>query len=237
MMILPVGPCGPLVAGVGGVIGGSMARRVVRTVARVAAEAGRRQSRAMGRHRFPGPFQQLGAAMASWRRKSPKGSENEGIFGGRCACCCRAACRASPVAWRMVRRRRQPVRCSPALQVSAKSARVGSLGDVRHGLSENVVRSIRAQCEAEERKPAEDDYRMALPGPLLLIYLLQGREGGKGSPLYKDGLILPALGLHFPGNLETATQAERPIRYRLNRVAQQQLFEFDDEPADDDDDD
>lgn len=125
----------------------------------------------------------------------------------------------------------------PALQVSAKSARVGSLGDVRHGLSDNVVQSIRAQCEAEERKPAEDDYRMALTGPLLLIYLLQGREGGKDAPLYKDGLILPALGLHFPGTPETATQAERPIRYRLNRVAQQQLFEFDDEPAADDDDD
>jgi hypothetical protein len=134
---------------------------------------------------------------------------------------------------RRVRQRDAP----PALQVSAKSARVGSLGDVRHGLSETVVRSIRAQCEAEERKPAEDDYRMALPGPLLLIYLLQGREGGKGSPLYKNGLILPALGLHFPGNPETATKAERPIRYRLNRVAQQQLFEFDDEPTDDDDDD
>jgi hypothetical protein len=134
---------------------------------------------------------------------------------------------------RRIRRRDAP----PALQVSAKSARVGSLGDVRHGLSENAVRSIRARCEAEERKPAEDDYRMALPGPLLLIYLLQGREGGKGSPLYKDGLILPALGLHFPGTQETATQVERPIRYRLNRVAQQQLFEFDDEPVADDDDD
>jgi hypothetical protein len=86
---------------------------VVRAVTRVAAEAGRRQSRAMGRHHFPGLFQQLGAAAAGWRRKSPKGSENEGIFGGRCACCCRAACRASPVAWRMVRRRQQPVRCWP----------------------------------------------------------------------------------------------------------------------------
>lgn len=121
----------------------------------------------------------------------------------------------------------------PALQVSAKSAAVGGRKDVRHGLSVEAVRSI----DDRMADAAADDYRQALQGPLLLIYLLRGREGPAGTPLYKDGLILPALGLHFPGSPETAETDERPIRYRLNRIAQQQLFEFDDEPTDDDDDD
>ena len=121
----------------------------------------------------------------------------------------------------------------PALQVSAKSAAVGGRRDVRQGLSIEAVQSI----DGRIKDAAADDYRQALPGPLLLIYLFRGREGAAGTPLYKDGLILPALGLHFPGTPETATSAERPIRYRLNRVAQQQLFEFDDESVADDDDD
>lgn len=121
----------------------------------------------------------------------------------------------------------------PAIQVSARSAAVGGRRDVRHGLSVDAVRLI----DAEKDDAAAADYRQALTGPLLLIYLLQGREGGRGTPLYRDGLILPALGLHFPGTPETAGGGGRPIRYRLNRVAQQQLFEFDDEPAADDDDD
>ncbi len=121
----------------------------------------------------------------------------------------------------------------PAIQVSARSAAVGGRKDVRHGLSIEAARLV----DAEKGDAAAADYRQALPGPLLLIYLLRGREGGRGTPLYKDGLILPALGLHFPGTPETAGGGGRPIRYRLNRVAQQQLFEFDDEPMDDDDDD
>jgi hypothetical protein len=121
----------------------------------------------------------------------------------------------------------------PVIQVSARSAAVGGRKDVRHGLSVDAARLV----DAEKSDAAAVDYRQALSGPLLLIYLLRGREGGKGTPLYKDGLILPALGMHFPGTPETAGGGGRPIRYRLNRVAQQQLFEFDDEPVDDDDDD
>ena len=121
----------------------------------------------------------------------------------------------------------------PAIQVSARSAAVGGRKDVRHGLSVDAAGLV----DAEKSDAAAADYRQMLPGPLLLIYLLRGREGTKGTPLYKDGLILPALGLHFPGTPETAGGVGRPIRYRLNRVAQQQLFEFDDEPAADDDDD
>ena len=121
----------------------------------------------------------------------------------------------------------------PAIQVSAKSAAVGGRKDVRHGLSVDAVRLI----DAEKADAAAADYRQALLGPLLIVYLLRGREGGKGTPLYKDGLILPALGLHFPTSPAVAErEPERPIRYRLNRVAQQQLFEFDDELVDDDDD-
>jgi hypothetical protein len=79
-MIIPVGPCCPLVAGVGGVACGSVAGRVVRTVTRVAAEAGRRQSRAMGRHRFPGRFQKVGAVKAGWRGKIAEGTRKSGHY-------------------------------------------------------------------------------------------------------------------------------------------------------------
>jgi hypothetical protein len=87
--------------------------RVVRAVTRVAAEAGRRQSRAMGRHHFPGRFHQAGAAVACWRGNSPKGHKIRLIF--------RRSLRlllpkswmpgGPRGAWRMVRRRRQPGRC------------------------------------------------------------------------------------------------------------------------------
>ncbi len=70
-----------------------------------------------------------------------------------------------------------------------------------------------------------DKIREVLRNPLLVTYLLSGYEQRRDD-LYLGGTVLPALGLHFPGTPEAATSA-RPAIYRLNRIAQYQLFEPD----------
>ena len=118
--------------------------------------------------------------------------------------------------------------------MSGKSARVGGRSDLRHAFTADEL----AEARAGRAKVEEDEYRRIMPAPLLVIYLLYGveRVGQKSERIetpYRDGLILPALGLHFPG----AKDPDAPmnlVRYRLNRVAQKQLLPVDDEDVDDD---
>ena len=75
-----------------------------------------------------------------------------------------------------------------------------------------------------------------MPAPLLFIYLLRGVETTGKKPdvretPYRDGLVLPALGLHFPGTKDPDAPGNL-VRYRLNRVAQAELI-----PAEPDDED
>lgn len=100
-----------------------------------------------------------------------------------------------------------------SLLVSGKSARVGGRADVKHGLTDQKI----------SPKAEEDEIREVLHNPLLITYLLSGYEKKK-EERYLEGAILPALGLHFPGTPEAATSTRTAI-YRLNRVAQRQLFE------------
>jgi len=129
-----------------------------------------------------------------------------------------------------------------SIQVSGKSSRVGSRRDVLHGLTADEVKAVKEQVRQDdlEKKEGvkEDDFRAAMNAPLLVIYLLRGKEKREDLDYYLSGLVLPALALHFPG----ATDPDAPkrlIKYRLNKVAQDELFapEFDDEPVTDDDDD
>jgi hypothetical protein len=72
--------------------------------------------------------------------------------------------------------------------------------------------------------------------PLLLIYLVRGML--KDDLPFADGLVLPALALHFPGEADQEAR-KRYVRYRLNRVAQAEM-DFgigEDVPADEDIDD
>ena len=137
---------------------------------------------------------------------------------------------------------------SPFLQVSGKSARVGSVRDVRHGLSIDAVRKVEKearQAEPDLREVPEDSFRAEMQNPLLLIYLLRGTErdlvpGGVGKKAYKkrvyrDDLVLPALALHFPG-IRDPDAKKHLVKYRLNRVAQAELLPPDldePDPADD----
>ena len=101
---------------------------------------------------------------------------------------------------------------------------------------------IRARLDIGRDREAVD-YREKMQTPLLLIYLISGvirddKHDKETEKPYRLGLILPALGLHFPGK-EDASSKSRLVRYRLNRVAQAELFPVDlddDEPVADDDD-
>lgn len=129
-----------------------------------------------------------------------------------------------------VQARRRRVAVNPldgSLLVSGKSARVGGRADVRHGLK---------QEEMPPGDPAEHTLRAAMKHPLLITYLLEGYERvGRGASANKttflSGAILPALGLHFPGTPQTKVHLPT-ARYRLNRIAQRQLLDWD---VDDDD--
>ena len=108
-----------------------------------------------------------------------------------------------------------------SLLVSGKSSRVGSPRDIWHGLT------IEALQRARQANQSAGDYRAEMACPLLLIYLIVGKEvlpGGDsdGTP-YKNGLLLPALGLHFPDAADTAAPRHL-VSYRLNRVAQEELL-------------
>ena len=81
----------------------------------------------------------------------------------------------------------------------------------------------------------EDAFRASMRTPLLVVYLLRGVERErKGAPEtdYREGLVLPALGLHFPG-IRDPNAPKRYVSYRLNRVAQGEL-ELDGDDLEDD---
>lgn len=133
------------------------------------------------------------------------------------------------------RRRRVAVNTSDgSLLVSGKSARVGGRADLRHGFRRD---------ELPSRSATEDEMREVMRSPLLLTYLLRGEQQARGELAaepepYLGGAVLPALGLHFPG-VPQASGTARIARYRLNRVAQRQLFDTeigDDAVSDDADD-
>ena len=130
-----------------------------------------------------------------------------------------------------------------SLSVSGKSARVGSSPDVRHGLPPETVQRVadaERRADPDQKQVPDDAYRAAMTSPLLLIYLLEGTEhppGPKGvkRPAYRDGLVLPALGLHFPGTRDPDAP-KHLVKYRLNRVAQKELLppDIEEESAEDD---
>lgn len=124
-----------------------------------------------------------------------------------------------------------------SVMISGKRARVGGSRDVLYGLNdretEEAWKRVRDDKQDAKRIP-EDDARYVMGCPLLLIYLVRG-EVAEGGYL-DDGLILPALALHFPGE-PNPNAKKRYVRYRLNRIAQieENLGLLDDEPAIDED--
>ncbi len=123
-----------------------------------------------------------------------------------------------------------------SLQISGKGAKVGGRPDLRHAFSRSQYLQIR-------HSQNEQNYRRAMEAPLLLVFTLRGFEQHGTGPHahradYRDGLLLPALGVHFPG-AEDPDSPKNLVRYRLNTVAQRELLEDmtdeDDAPDLDDD--
>ena len=129
----------------------------------------------------------------------------------------------------------------PSLLVSGKGARVGGPEDVLYGLLPEQADAVKAAERKEKpdvKNPPEDAYRAVMQNPLLVVYLLGGIEkhGNDPETSYKQGLVLPALGLHFPGTKDP-NAPKRYVSYRLNRVAQGELeLDGDDLSSDDDED-
>jgi len=140
------------------------------------------------------------------------------------------------------KKRRVLVRQMQSLLVSGKGARVGSQADVRHGLSVKqalAVAQVQREARPDLKEVSEDVYRAEMDCPLLVIYLLRGvvrQTRGAPEADYRSGLVLPALGLHFPGTRDL-TAPKRYIRYRLNRIAQAELELDGDDLGDDADED
>ena len=126
-----------------------------------------------------------------------------------------------------------------SILVSGKKARVGGREDVLHGLTPEQVRIVREaerKANPDAKNIPEDAFRAAMSTPLLVLYLLRGVERErKGAPEidYKGGLILPALGLHFPG-IKDPNAPKRYVSYRLNRIAPAELELDGDDLGDDD---
>lgn len=137
------------------------------------------------------------------------------------------------------RRKIRVSRNTYSIMVSGKSSRVGGRRDVLHGLNSQEAQIIKEtapeDCRDEGGRVKEDCYRERMQNPLLIIYLLRGYETDDAHA-YEGGMILPALALHFPGATDPDAPKRR-IKYRLNKVAQDELFtpEFDDEPVMDED--
>jgi hypothetical protein len=115
-----------------------------------------------------------------------------------------------------------------SLLISGKSSRVGSPRDVRHGLTLEEFHRVRTEIGPDA---TGDAFRHAMSAPLLVIYLIQGlvREDPKiktNDKPYRGGLVLPALGAHFPG-VSDPDEPLRLVRYRLNRIAQDELLGMD----------
>jgi hypothetical protein len=134
------------------------------------------------------------------------------------------------------KRRVKPNSDDGSLLVSGKSARVGGKSDARHAISKEELAAL-----AENGDWTEDDLRAAMKEPMLVVFPLRGvvRSGKKPDVRvtpFRDGLVLPALGLHFPGTHDPDAP-RNVVRYRLNKVAQKELFPADDEADDEDEDD
>ncbi|SME97066.1 Z1 domain-containing protein [Tistlia consotensis] len=119
--------------------------------------------------------------------------------------------------------------------LSGNKARVGGSRDVLCGLTK--TEEAEALERARERNPTsrripEDDARFVMRNPLLIIYLVRGALSNESY--LEDGMIMPALALHFPGERDPNAK-KRYVRYRLNRVAQEDYGLLEDEPAVDED--
>lgn len=114
-----------------------------------------------------------------------------------------------------------------SILVSGSSARVGSPGDERVGLSAGQVAD--AEVGFEGRTTPGDRYREQRTRPLLILNVIRPvlrRPGGGRNdvdPLHVDGTPLIALGISFPHFDDTEVKGK--VTYKVNQVLWRSLFE------------
>ena len=128
-----------------------------------------------------------------------------------------------------------------SLLVSGSSARVGSRGDERAGLSESQIRL--AESSSGGKNTSDGAYRAQRTRPLLLVHVFRGFTKGEVEekatvPFEPTRSPLVALGLSFPPfpTFDDSDVRER-VEYKVNLVEWRSLFEHevDDESIEDDD--
>jgi hypothetical protein len=108
--------------------------------------------------------------------------------------------------------------------VSGSSARVGSRGVEKEGISKKIVDSI----ESKYKNPSDKVYRKFRQRPLLILHFITAKVGKEKKDLiYEEPLI--ALGISFPAFDDTSD--EKKVTYKVNVIKWRELFE---EEIDDD---
>ena len=105
--------------------------------------------------------------------------------------------------------------------VSGASARVGSRGVEKEGLSVNDVARIDEKFKKENKNPSDKEYRKVRKRPLLLLHfikaeIVKGKEAALEEPLI-------ALGLSFP--YFDDSNDEKKVTYQVNVIKWKELFE------------
>jgi hypothetical protein len=157
-----------------------------------------------------------------WDIAIPNGSLPDETFGG--------------VSLKPLERRIVVRRDNQSLLVSGSSARVGSRGVEREGLTAEQVEAVR--LEYEGKNVSDSAYREVRERPLLLLHLVRGflRKPNRDKvPFEAEAPPLVALGLSFPRFDDS--DVRKKVIYKINLVKWRELFEEeedDDVPEDDD---
>jgi hypothetical protein len=137
----------------------------------------------------------------------------------------------------MLRRNKRKVTLHEgSILVSGRSARVGSRGIEREGLSEEQIRAVTDAYKQDEKNRGKSvpdhKYREQRERPLLLIHLIEPSIDDGDEKKLPDDLI--ALGLSFP-RFNDADVAKR-VTYRVNLVEYNAMVEheIDDQVEDED---
>ena len=135
----------------------------------------------------------------------------------------------------MLRRNKRKVTLHEgSILVSGRSARVGSRGIEREGLSEEQIRAVTDAYKQDEKNRGKSvpdhKYREQRERPLLLIHLIEPSVDDGDEKKLPDDLI--ALGLSFP-RFNDADVAKR-VTYRVNLVEYNTMVEHEiDDPVED----
>jgi hypothetical protein len=137
---------------------------------------------------------------------------------------------------RLRRNKRKVTSHEGSILVSGRSARVGSRGIEREGLSEEQIRTVTDAYKQDEKNRGKSvpdhKYREQRERPLLLIHLIEPSIDDGDEKKLPDDLI--ALGLSFP-RFNDADVAKR-VTYRVNLVEYNAMVEheIDDQVEDED---